>query len=284
MCQITPLLCCGQERFLVGEFDFSYFEQNAYRLEGCAILFCREGTAEVMVDQCQGRLQCNSTVLLLPGSYLLFLDRTENFRASYCTFSRDLFLEAAFRLDPGFFEIVHRNPFSSTPPQRIVDGTNIWFQMMAFNYRDRQNIYRNTIVKNRLQNVLLEIYDKMQRFASKQMPAGESTTRQTELFQRFAALVHEYCSQEREVSFYADRLCISARYLSTIVRSVAHTSAKEFIDRSVMLEIRMMLRSTDLSVQEIAYRLKFPDQSYLGRFFKKHAGESPTEYRNARRG
>ena len=45
----------------------------------------------------------------------------------------------------------------------------------------------------------------------------------------------------------------------------------------------MMLRSTDLSVQEIAYRLKFPDQSYLGRFFKKHAGESPTEYRNAKR-
>lgn len=284
MTSINPLITSAEEQFIVGESDFSYFEQNAHRLEGCAILFCREGHAEVMVDQCQGRLQCNSTVLLLPGSYLLFLDRTENFRASYCTFSRDLFLEAAFRLDPGFFEIVHRNPFSSTPPQRIVDGTNIWFQMMAFNYRDRQNIYRNTIVKNRLQNVLLEIYDKMQRFASKQMPAGESTTRQTELFRRFVALVHEYCSQEREVSFYADRLCISTRYLSTIVRSVSHTSAKEFIDRSVMLEIRMMLRSTDLSVQEIAYRLKFPDQSYLGRFFKKHAGESPTEYRNARRG
>ena len=82
------------------------------------------------------------------------------------------------------------------------------------------------------------------------------------------------------MSYYADKLCISTRYLSTIVRSVAHSSAKEFIDRSVMLEIKMMLQSTDLSVQEIAYRLRFPDQSYLGRFFKKHAGESPTEYRN----
>lgn len=283
MTQNNPLITSAEEQFIVGESDFSYFEQNAHRLEGCAILFCREGTAEVMVDQCQGRLQRNSTVLLLPGTYLLFLERSEDFRASYCIFSRDLFLEAAFRLDPGFFEIVHRNPFS-TPPQRIVDGTNIWFQMMAFNYRDRQNIFRNTIVKNRLQNVLLEIYDKMQRFASRQPASSDSTTRQTELFQRFAALVHEHCAQEREVAFYADKLCISTRYLSTIVRNVAHTSAKEFIDRSVMLEIRMMLRSTDLSVQEIAYRLKFPDQSYLGRFFKKHAGMSPTEYRNAKRG
>ena len=282
MTQTNPLITSDEEQFVVGNSDFSYFSQNAYRLEGCAILFCRNGEAEVMVDQSQGHLVCDTLVLLLPGSYLLFTYRSEDFQAAYCTFSRDLFLEAAFRLDPGFFESVHRNPISK-PPQRIVDGANIWFQMMAYNYRDRQNIYRNTIVKNRLQNVLLEIYDKIQRFASKRPAASDSTTRQTELFQRFAALVHEHCSQEREVAFYADKLCISTRYLSTIVRNVAHTSAKEFIDRSVMLEIRMMLRSTDLSVQEIAYRLKFPDQSYLGRFFKKHAGESPTEYRNSAR-
>lgn len=133
-------------------------------------------------------------------------------------------------------------------------------------------MFRNTIIKNRLQNLLLESYDKMQRFAARQHRVPETTTRQSELFHRFVALVHEHCAQEREVSFYADKLCISTRYLSTIVRSVAHSSAKEFIDRSVMLEIKMMLQSTDLSVQEIAYRLRFPDQSYLGRFFKKHAG------------
>lgn len=283
MAQINPLITSSEEQFIVGNSDFSYFGQNAYRLEGCAILFCRHGEAEVMIDQRQGRIEKDTLMLLLPGAYLLFLDRSEDFQATYCTFSRDLFLEAAFRLEPGFFESVHRNPISR-PPKRIVDGVEIWFQMMAYNYRDRQNIFRNTIVKNRLQNVLLEIYDKMQRFASKQPSASDSTSRQTELFQRFAALVHEHCAQEREVAFYADKLCISTRYLSTIVRNVAHTSAKEFIDRSVMLEIRMMLRSTDLSVQEIAYRLKFPDQSYLGRFFKKHAGESPTEYRNAKRG
>ena len=95
--------------------------------------------------------------------------------------------------------------------------------------------------------------------------------------------MHENCAHEREVTFYADRLCISTRYLSTIVRSIAHTTAKEFIDRSVILEIKMLLQSTDLSVQEIAYRLHFPDQSYLGRFFKKHTGESPTEYRNTKK-
>lgn len=278
----NPLITTSEDQFIVGDSDFSYFENHAYRLDGCAILFCREGEAEVMIDQCQGRLVRNTLILLLPGTYLLLMDRSENFKVSYCTFSRDLFSEAAFRLEPVFFETVHRNPIAN-PPQQIVDGADIWFQMAAYTYRDRQNIFRNTIIKNRLQNILMEISDKMQRFASRQIRTSDTTTRQTELFQRFAALVHEHCAQEREVSFYADKLCISTRYLSTIVRCVAHTSAKEFIDRSVMLEIRMLLQSTDLSVQEIAYRLKFPDQSYLGRFFKKHEGLSPTEYRNTRR-
>lgn len=278
----NPLITTSEDQFIVGDSDFSYFEHHAYRLEGCAILFCRDGEAEMMVDQCQGRLVRNTLMLLLPGAYLLLMDRSENFAVSYCTFSRDLFSEAAFRLEPDFFVAVHRNPIAN-PPQQLVDGAAIWFQMAAYTYRDRQNIFRNTIIKNRLQNILLEISDKMQRFATKQVRTFANTTRQMELFHRFAALVHEFCAQEREVAFYADRLCISTRYLSTIVRCVAHTSAKEFIDRAVMLEIRMLLRSTDLSVQEIAYRLKFPDQSYLGRFFKKHAGESPTEYRNAKR-
>lgn len=276
---LNPIVTTSEEQFVVGESDFVFFSNYACRTEGGAILFCRSGSADASVNQYQGEVRRNTMVLLLPGSILMLTNRTDDFRVTFCAFSRDLFSEAAYRLEPSFFHALRERPISY-PPTRIVEGASIWFQMAAYTYRDRGNVFRNTIIKNRLQNVLLEIYDKMQRFASREQRVPETTTRQTELFQRFVALVQEHSSQEREVSFYADKLCISTRYLSTIVRSVARTSAKEFIDRSVMLEIKMMLQSTDLSVQEIAYRLRFPDQSYLGRFFKKHAGESPTEYRN----
>ena len=282
MSQVNPIITTPEEQFVVGESDFAFFDNYACRIEGGAFLFCRSGSAQASVNQYQGEVRRNTMVLLLPGSILLLTDRTEDFRVTFCAFSRDLFAEAAFRLDPSFFRTLGERPISY-PPARVVEGAAIWFQMAAYTYRDRNNVFRNTIIKNRLQNVLLESYDKMQRFAARQPRTPEATTRQTDLFQRFVALVHEYCSQEREVAFYADKLCISTRYLSTIVRSVARSSAKEFIDRAVILEINMMLQSTDLSVQEIAYRLRFPDQSYLGRFFKKHTGESPTEYRNMRK-
>jgi len=55
------------------------------------------------------------------------------------------------------------------------------------------------------------------------------------------------------------------------------------IDHTALIEIQMLLRNTDLSVQEIAYQLHFPDQSYLGRFFRKHTGLSPTAYRQMKK-
>ena len=255
MSAINPLITTAEEQFVVGESDFSYFNNYANRCEGGAILFCRKGSAHVTVNQYGGLVKRNTLVLILPGSVLMLTGRTEDFRVTFCAFSLDIFSEAAFRfrLEPSFFRTLRENPITY-PPARIVEGAGIWFQMAAYTYRDRNNIFRNTIIRNRLQNVLMEIYDKLQRFAGmqRQMP-------------------------------YADKLCISTRYLSTIVRTIAHSTAKEFIDRSVLLEIKMLLQSTDLSVQEIAYRLHFPDQSYLGRYFKKHTGESPTEYRNTKK-
>lgn len=282
MSSVNPLITSPEEQFVVGESDFAFFGNYATRCESGAVLFCRDGSAEATVNQYRGTIRRNTLILLLPGSLLMLTDRTDDFRATFCAFSRDLFAEAGGRLEPAFFQALRERPISY-PPARIVEGAAIWFQMAAYTYRDRGNMFRNTIIKNRLQNVLLEIYDKQQRFAARQHRTPATTTRRTELFHRFVGLVHDHCTLQREVAFYADKLCISTRYLSTIVRSVVHTSAKEFIDRSVVLEIKILLQSTDLSVQEIAYRLHFPDQSYLGRYFKKHTGESPTEYRNAKK-
>lgn len=280
MAEYNPIMTTPEEQFVVGDTDLRYFEEHSCRTEGGAILFCRRGSATVTVDQLRDRVTRDTLLLLLPGSILHLNERTDDFRVRFCAFSLELFSEAAYRLDPSFFHILHEHAIIRLP-DRIIEGVRNWFQMASYTYRDRGNIFRNTIIHNRLQNVLLEAFDKTQRFAP-DVHSQTGTTRQADLFQRFVALVHEHCTEQREVAFYADRLCISTRYLSTIIRSVAHSTAKEFIDRSVVLEIKMLLGSTELSVQEIAYLLHFPDQSYLGRFFKKHTGVSPTEFRNAK--
>lgn len=276
----NPIATTDEEQFVVGTSSFRFFYDNPARCDSGAIMLCMGGTARVSINLHTGSVREHTLMLLLPGAILLFSEASDDFRIAYCAFSRDLFAEASFRLAPSFFHFLTENPIT----ERLDDGgkgADIWLQMAAYTYADRENMFRNTIIKNRLQNVFLEIYDKIQRNISRRQ-TGESNNRQQELFRRFISLVHDHCYEQREVAYYADKLCITTRYLSTVIRNVATKSPKEIIDRMVLLEIKVLLQSTDLSVSEIADRMRFPDQSYLGRYFRRHTGLSPTGYRSRR--
>ena len=81
------------------------------------------------------------------------------------------------------------------------------------------------------------------------------------------------------MKFYADRLCITPYYLSRITHHIFNVSPKELIDRQIVMEIKSLLTSTELSVKEIAERYCFESSSYLGRYFRRHLGMPPSEYR-----
>ncbi len=273
----NPIATTNDDQFIVGESDFAFFGEQARRCESGAILLCKSGSAHITIDHVQGPVRRDTLIFVLEGWMMRITEASDDFRVTYCAFSRDLFAEAAFRIEPAFFQALHDQPivYTVTP---INEAARVWLQMADYTYRDRKNLFRNTIIKNRLQNILLDIYDKYQRYETRRRTPAASG-RQQELFHRFVALVHEHCTRQREVSFYADALCISPRYLSTIVRQTTRIPVKEFIDRLVMLEIKLLLQSTELSVQQIAVRMHFPDQSYMGRFFRKYTGQSPTEFR-----
>ena len=280
MSAVNPIAVSEEEPFIIGKSDLSYFANNPCRCECALVMICTSGHAEVTVDLRRGPLRPNTIVLLFPTSVLMIDHATPDFSVTFGAFSPDLFGEAGFRLGPSFFSLLKENPISQVT-EKMASVLFIWFEIMDYTYQDRGNMFRKTIVKNRLQNALLEVYDKMQRKMSSRCPT--TSNRQMELFHRFVSLVHDHCIEEREVSFYADKLCISTRYLSAIVRRTTHHSAKELIDKIVVMEIKVLLQNTPLPIQEIAYKMHFPDQSYLGRYFKKHTGISPSVFRQESR-
>ena len=192
-------------------------------------------------------------------------------------FPKDMFREACLRLEPTFFRFMKERP-CYVLPDKDTGAINGLIQATTAIYNDRENRFRNQIAKNHLQSFMLDIYDKCYRYFDKQEIEGGS--RQDEIFKKFVALVHENCISQREVNFYANELCISTKYLTGICRSVTGDSAKKIIDDFAILEIKVLLQSTELTMQDIADRLGFPDQSYLGRYFKRHEGMSPREYQN----
>ena len=106
-----------------------------------------------------------------------------------------------------------------------------------------------------------------------------SHNRAKEYFTQFTQLLSEHYKRERSVGFYARQLCITPKYLTTLIKRISGKSVSEWIDNYVILEAKTLLKYSDMSVQEIAYYLNFPNQSFFGSYFKRNTGMSPSQYK-----
>lgn len=112
--------------------------------------------------------------------------------------------------------------------------------------------------------------------------ANNNRSHERDIFDRFIALVNKHSAQEHHLPFYADKLCISEKYLSAIIRQASGTTAKEWLDRSLITAAKVKLRHSDLQISQIADQLNFPNASFFCKYFKRITGVTPLQYRNIR--
>lgn len=108
-----------------------------------------------------------------------------------------------------------------------------------------------------------------------------TVSRYDQITDRFIGLVRDNCHIHRNMEFYADALCLSAKHVNFVVRKVTGDNAMKWIERYTVLNAKSLLKTTALSVSEISDRLNFPAPSDFGKYFKKFTGYSPREFRNA---
>lgn len=112
--------------------------------------------------------------------------------------------------------------------------------------------------------------------STKDLAAG----RKDAVVMQFMDLLDEFGGKKREVSFYADKLCITPQYLARLIKTKTGYTVYEHISRRIMIHAKLIMRTNDISIQEVAERLEFADQASFGKFFKKYAGVSPVSYKN----
>lgn len=115
--------------------------------------------------------------------------------------------------------------------------------------------------------------------AAKKNGGDEMSTRSKIVLEDFLLLVRDYHTKERSLSFYADKLYLTPKYLSKLIKSVSGKSAHEWIDSFIILEAKNLLKYSDMSIKSIVYELNFPNQTTFYRFFKTKTGMTPSEYR-----
>ena len=108
-----------------------------------------------------------------------------------------------------------------------------------------------------------------------------SRDRATELFERLVQLISEHYREQRSVEFYAEQMNISSKHLSRVIGNSTGKSVHQWIDEFVVLEIKNLLKYSDMSVQQISYVLNFPNPSFMGQYFKRITGMTPGEYKRS---
>lgn len=130
-----------------------------------------------------------------------------------------------------------------------------------------------------LRIIFLDLYNDFENYINHRN--NTSTTRKEDLTHRFYTLMMDNYREHKEVIFYADKLHVSSKYLSEVVKETSGKSPKDWIIDYSLLEIKELLKNSSLNIQEITIRTKFLNQSALGRFFKRHTNMSPSEYRES---
>ena len=218
-----------------------------------------------------------NVIKFAPGQIISFEETTPDFDAMVIFLSKR-FIESLlvyvngpipFRFGSQMWLVEHYDVDANDPTP------SHFFQTIQQCLRDKRNPYRLQVV----QHVMMAMFYASDKMRNRDVESQASRTNADVLSKKFLELAKENFRKERQLQFYADTLCITPRYLSRVVKECTGSSAAEWIERCVVLEARALLKSTNMTIQQISDELNFPSQTFFGKYFKRRVGMSPKEYR-----
>lgn len=153
------------------------------------------------------------------------------------------------------------------------------YGLMRETLDDRELSYREAIIRNYMHIMFYHMCSDF--FDEESYPDMPVPSRRDELLLQFTKMVSENYKEHRKVSYYADKMCLTPKYLSTIVYEVGGRYARDIIAEFVICEAKRCLLNTSMTVQEISDYLHFSCQSFFGKYFREHTGMSPQAYRQS---
>ena len=240
------------------------------------VALCMEGNARYVVDTKEHVMRKNDVIILNNGQVIGNYMLSPDCKGVAIMTSNDFFAEIIKEVHEmsQLFLFAYSHPVFNLKPEKAEVFIS-YFNIIRSKVDDLEHCFRRELAMSLLKAM---IYDIGNEIHQNQMNSPKRT-RADAIFNDFINLVKNNFRHERRVSWYGQQLCITPKYLSETVKLVSHKTPNEWIDYYVTLEIRVLLRNSTMSIKEISQHLNFPNQSFLGKYFKEHVGMSPSNYR-----
>lgn len=258
-------------------FDDTLFKYPS-RMDAFAVMFCVNGKAEAQINLKKYTLKSGTMALHVPEN-IIQINSCENL----IVYSFIISSEFIQKIHLETKDLINLYMAAKTAPVLELEYSDIhilekYYYLME-SILQSETTHKSNMTIGVTTSFLYKIYDIL----TKKLKENEYTRKIPErceiVFEDFIKEVNIFKGTKHSLSFFAERLNLTPNYLSSRVKEYSGRNATEWIEDSVILEAKTMLKHTDLTIQEIAYKLNFPTQTFFGKYFKRLTGISPKQYR-----
>ncbi|MBQ5594661.1 MAG: helix-turn-helix transcriptional regulator [Alistipes sp.] len=249
-----------------------------FKIEKVTQIVITAGGLSCIVDFRSYTLKAPAMAIFLPGQVVESLDVDEEFEGLGMVISSEFTdsLNLPVTLQERLF--LKHTQFHAIS-QEAIDAYLSCYRQVAGIMKQDDNPYQEQIIKH----LFSAYYYGLGYYVHSVTATAEAMTPQQDICDRFISLVAKHFKEERTIDFYADRLCVSKKYLSSLLKQHTGMTALMWIERYVVLYAKSSLSSINMTIQQLSDELNFPSQSVFGKYFKRVEGISPKAYRESLR-
>lgn len=258
-----------------------FTEVSAAHVSMNAIVICLNGKVQAMINDQPLQIEQHQVVIIPPNVTVtdVMISPDFNMKAMFLTTS---IIQSFLREKMNVWNdllYVNRLHLLSVSEEDMVFFNRFYDMLQICFEKPADTLYRTEVIQSLLRGALLALCGALLQVAPPNAAPRQDAGTSNAHFRQFLELLHASTHQHRTVDSYAQELCITPKYLTTICKKHSGKTANEWIREQLLENIRYYLRHTDLSIKQVSDRLGFPNTSFFGKYVKEHFGLPPMQFR-----
>ena len=276
MREYVPIDAIGDDVILLHDISMVPFFDYPTKIDYAVACICLKGSIKGSINLKSVSILEHDCAIILPGQIIQYFHISNDFSGLMFIMSKRFTdnLEMSIKDSVSVLLYLKENPVIHLAPNEI-EILLKYYDLLLCTVRMPNNIHRLEIIRLLLQALFYIINDFRQLFEES---AIQKSKREWQ-FDAFYRLVLTHYKESRKTAFYAQKLCLTPKYLSAVIKKTTGKTVVEWIDNYVVLEAKSLLKTSKMSIQQISDELNFANQSFFGKFFKRITGMSPREYK-----
>jgi AraC-like DNA-binding protein len=254
-------------------------KSQAHIIKGALLCICRSGSATIRINYTDHNLNANDVLIILPTHMFSIEHTSSDFIGEALVYTDDYWTSVSRSINYKMLKKTEHYPLISIPSDK---QTELYFLLNMIreheNNEDSDNDIEQSIIGGLAYSLLMMIASLIDKIDT-ELP--RIVSRKEELTRGFFDLLSEHFETERQVSFYASKLCVTPKHLSMCIKEVTKLPILDWVNNVAILNIKHRLRNTNDTIQQISEDLNFQTASTFIRYFRQHTGITPLKFRNS---